>query len=128
MIMLHNKHWNQVKRFILLINFCFIIVPSAIHGLAVNDYGPYSLSISWSPPVAPNGIIKVYEIKYRESTSTGSYNVTNTTITQHSIAGLVHNTSYIIGIRAYTSVGPGEWTNITDKTSLGRFCRLTSAI
>ena len=126
--MLHNKHWNQVKRFILLINFCFIIVPSAIHGLIVNYYSPYSLGISWSLPAAPNGIITEYEIRYRESTSTGSYNVTNTTITQHSIAGLVHNTSYIIGIRAYTSVGPGEWTNITDKTSLGRFCRLTSAI
>ena len=32
------------------------------------------ISISWSPPTTPNGIITVYEIRYRESTSTGPYN------------------------------------------------------
>ena len=70
-----------------------------------------SLNISWSPPTTPNGIITVYEIRYRESTSTGPYNITNTTNTQYSIVGLIPNTSYTIGVRAYTSVGPGEWNN-----------------
>ena len=88
-------------------------------GLIVNNYSPYSLGISWSPPTTPNGIITVYEIRYRESTSTGPYNITNNTNTQYSIVGLIPNTSYTIGVRAYTSVGPGEWTDITDKTSLG---------
>ena len=69
------------------------------------------ISISWSPPTTPNGIITVYEIRYRESTSTGPYNITNTTNTQYSIVGLIPNTSYTIGVRAYTSVGPGEWTD-----------------
>ena len=69
--------------------------------------------ISWSPPTTPNGIITVYEIRYRESTSTGPYNITNTTNTQYSIVGLIPNTSYTIGVRAYTSVGPGEWTDKT---------------
>ena len=75
-----------------------------------------SLNISWSPPTTPNGIITVYEIRYRESTSTGPYNMTNTTNTQYSIVGLIPNTSYTIGVRAYTSVGPGEWANITFST------------
>ena len=69
------------------------------------------ISISWIPPTTPNGIITLYEIKYRESTSTGPYNITNTTNTQYSIGGLIPNTSYTVGIRAYTSVGPGEWTD-----------------
>ena len=69
------------------------------------------ISMSWSPPTIPNGIITVYEIRYRESTSTGPYNITNTTNTQYSILGLIPNTSYTIGVRAYTSVGPGEWTD-----------------
>ena len=94
-------------------------MPSAIHSLTVNDYSPYSLGISWNSPVVPNGIITVYEIRYRESTSTGPYNITNTTNTQYSIVGLIPNTSYTIGVRAYTSVGPGEWSDITDETSLG---------
>ena len=96
-------------------------MPSAIDGLLVNNYSPYSLGILWSPPVAPNGIITVYEIRYRESTSTGPYNITNTTNTQYSIVGLLPNTSYTIGVRAYTSVGPGEWTDITNQTFLGKF-------
>ena len=70
-----------------------------------------SLNISWSPPTTPNGIITIYEIRYRESTSTGPYNITNTTNTQYSMVGLIPNTSYTIGVRAYTIVGPGEWNN-----------------
>ena len=99
--------------------FAYYIVPNVINGLYVSDYSPYSLSISWSQPLAPNGIITVYEIRYRESTSTGPYNITNTTNMQYSIVGLIPNTSYTIETRAYTSVGPGEWTSITDETPLG---------
>ena len=98
--------------------FC-LIVPSAIDGLIVNNYSPYSLGILWSPPLSPNGIITVYEIRYRESTSNGPYNISKTTNTQYSVVGLIPNTSYTIGVRAYTSVGSGGWTNITDKASLG---------
>ena len=72
---------------------------------------PTYISILWYPPTIPNGIIRVYEIRYRESTSTGPYNITNTTNTKYSIVGLIPNTSYTIGVRAYTSIGPGEWTN-----------------
>ena len=100
---------------------CLIIVPSAIDGLIVKNYSPYSLGILWNSPLAPNGIITVYEIRYRESISTGPYNIDNTTNTQYSIVGLIPNTSYTIGVRAYTSIGSGEWTDITDQTSLGKF-------
>uniref|UniRef100_A0A1X7SR16 Fibronectin type-III domain-containing protein n=1 Tax=Amphimedon queenslandica TaxID=400682 RepID=A0A1X7SR16_AMPQE len=92
--------------------------PSAINGLMMNDFSPYSLSMVWNPPTMPNGIITVYEIRYRESTSTGRYNITNTTNTYYSIVGLTPNTSYTIGVRVYTSIGPGEWTEMTAKTPL----------
>ena len=89
------------------------------------------INISWNPPTIPNGIITVYEIRYRESTSTGPYNITNTTNTYYSIVGLIPNTSYTIGVRAYTSIGPGEWTNKNVSTSdiidLGNFnCKFTA--
>ena len=77
---------------------------------------PVTLTIIWNPPTIPNGIITVYEIGYRESTSTGPYNITNTTNTYYSIVGLIPNTSYTIGVRAYTSIGPGEWTRIEYST------------
>uniref|UniRef100_A0A1X7T1J4 Fibronectin type-III domain-containing protein n=1 Tax=Amphimedon queenslandica TaxID=400682 RepID=A0A1X7T1J4_AMPQE len=72
---------------------------------------PTRINIVWNPPSMPNGIITVYEIRYRESTSTGPYNITNTTNTLYTIVGLIPNTSYIIRVRAYTSIGPGEWTD-----------------
>ena len=76
---------------------------------------PIRIAVIWNPPT-PNGIITVYEIRYRESTSTGPYNITNTTNTYYHIAGLIPNTSYTIGVRAYTSIGPGEWTHIEYST------------
>ena len=86
----------------------------------MNDFSPYSLLIVWNPPTMPNGIITAYSIRYRESTSTDPYNITNTTNTQYSIVGLIPNTSYTIGVRAYTSIGPGEWTEIPAKTPLSK--------
>uniref|UniRef100_A0A1X7T302 Fibronectin type-III domain-containing protein n=1 Tax=Amphimedon queenslandica TaxID=400682 RepID=A0A1X7T302_AMPQE len=85
-------------------------IPGAISDLR-HARPPTEIFIVWDPPTIPNGIITVYEIRYRESTSTGPYNITNTTNTQYSIVGLIPITSYAIGVRAYTSIGPGEWTN-----------------
>ena len=59
----------------------------------------------------------MYEIRYGESNSNGPYNISNTTNTQYSIGGLLPNTNYIIGVRAYTSVGPGEWSDTQISTS-----------
>ena len=75
------------------------------------------INIRWNIPTVPNGIIIMYEIRYRESSSNGPYNMTNTTNTQYRIGGLLPNTNYTIGARAYTSVGPGEWSDTQMSTS-----------
>ena len=80
--------------------------PGMISDLMQTSATLTEIGITWNPPKMPNGIITVYEIRYGES---NAYNVTNTTNTQYSIVGLIPNTSYTIGVRAYTSVGPGEW-------------------
>uniref|UniRef100_A0A1X7TLS5 Uncharacterized protein n=1 Tax=Amphimedon queenslandica TaxID=400682 RepID=A0A1X7TLS5_AMPQE len=82
-------------------------IPGLISDLIQTNATLTEISISWNPPTIPNGIITVYEIRYRESTSTGPYNITNTTNTYY--IGMIPNTSYTIGVRAYTSIGPGEW-------------------
>ena len=71
---------------------------------------PTAINVIWNPPTIPNGNITVYEIRYREYASTGPYTISTTTNTKYSIVGLIPNTSYTIGVRAYTSIGPGEWT------------------
>jgi hypothetical protein len=60
-----------------------------------------------------NGIITVYEI--RCSNRSGTF---NTTDTQYTIQGLTAGTSYVIEVRAYTSIGPGEWTSIVASTAI----------
>ena len=87
------------------------------------------INITWNIPALPNGVIIMYEIHYRESNSNGPYNMTNTTNTQYkNVKGLLPNTNYIIGVRAYTSAGPGEWRDIqvsTGTTNIRRSCSLS---
>ena len=75
------------------------------------------INITWNVPTVPNGVIIMYEIRYRESNSNSLYNMTSTTNTQYSIGGLLRNTNYTIGVRAYTSIGPEQWSNTQICTS-----------
>ena len=93
-------------------------MPGVVSDLQVINVGIDTISISWNIPTIPNGIITVYEIRYREPNNNGLYNITNTTNTQYSIEGLLPNTNYTIEVRAYTSIGPGDWSNIFVSTTL----------
>ena len=94
-------------------NNCLLcdLVPGVVFDLQVINVGIDTISISWNIPTIPNGIITVYEIRYRESNNNGLYNITNTTNTQYSIEGLLLDTAYIIEVRAYTSIGRGDWSS-----------------
>ena len=76
------------------------------------------INITWNQPSVPNGIIIVYEIRYRESDSSDSFIYMNTTNTQHIIDGLLPITNYTVGVRPYTIAGPGEWIEIQASTLL----------
>ena len=88
-----------------------------ISGLTENGTEIQVINITWNIPTVPNGVIIMYEIRYRESNSSGPYNMRNTTNTQYSIGRLLPNTNYTIGVRAYTSVGPGEFIDIQISTT-----------
>ena len=74
--------------------------------------------MTWNQPSIPNGIIIMYEIHYTVSDNgSGVFMMMNgTTNTEHTISGLLPNTSYTVGVRAYTIAGPGEWTDETAMT------------
>ena len=80
------------------------------------SHGSYvdQISITWNQPSIPNGIIIMYDIRYRESANSDSFIFVNTTNTQRIIDGLIPNTSYTVGVRAYTIAGPGEWIDKDD--------------
>ena len=67
--------------------------------------GVVQLTISWSPPSEPNGIITMYQVSYNIS---GVLNYTNTSATQHTLRDVPPSTVVTFSIRAYTIIGPGE--------------------
>ena len=89
----------------------------------VSDLMPYGsdvdqINMTWNQPSIPNGIIIMYEIHYTiYDNGAGVFMMMNgTTNTEHAISGLLPNTSYTVGVRAYTIAGPGEWTDETAMT------------
>ena len=77
------------------------------------------INVTWNQPSIPNGIIIVYELRYRESDNSDSFIYVNgTTNTQHIIDELLPITNYTVGVRAYTIAGPGEWIEIQASTLL----------
>ena len=64
----------------------------------------------------PNGIIAVYEIHYKESSSNKMYNMHNTTNTQYTIDQLSESSATEIKVRGYTVAGPGKWATINLST------------
>ena len=80
-------------------------VPGPVTGLAATS-GIVELTVSWTPPSEPNGVIIMYEVC---TNSSGVFSYTNTSATQHTLRDLPPNTVVIFSVRAYTIIGPGEY-------------------
>ena len=94
-------------------------VPGVVSNLMSSGSDVDQISITWNQPSIPNGISIMYDIRYRESDNSDSFIYVNgITNTQHIIDGLIPNTSYTVGVRAYTIAGPGEWIDIQASTLL----------
>ena len=94
--------------------------PGVVSNLISSGSDVDQISITWNQPSIPNGIIIMYDIRYRESDNSDSFVifVNGITDTQYIISGLTSFISYTIGVRAYTIAGPGEWIEIQASTLL----------
>ena len=81
-----------------------------------------TMSLSWTPPQMPNGIITLYQVQYRRSDNSSnstftSLNTTNAILT-HTVTKLTSDTEYVFRVRAFTSAGHGPSSNeVTHYTS-----------
>ena len=87
---------------------CSCTVPGPVSDLSATS-GVVQLTISWSPPSEPNGVIIAYEV------CSNSSGYTNTSATQLTLRDLSPNTVVTYSVRAYTIIGPGE--NVTGQAS-----------
>ena len=90
-----------------------VAVPGPVSDLSAAP-GVVQLTISWTAPSEPNGVITMYQVTHN---STGVLNYTNTSATQLTLRDLSPNTAVEYSVRAYTIIGPGEpVSNITSTT------------
>ena len=80
------------------------------------DISSTEVEVSWEkvPAIDENGIITVYEVQYEPLQTFGdqiSTNTTNTTYLNKTLTGLQEYVEYNISVRAYTSVGPGPYSD-----------------
>ena len=94
---------------------CSCTVPGPVSGLSATP-GVVQLTISWTAPSEPNGVITVYQVTRN---STGVLNYTNTSATQLTLRDLPPNTAVEYSVRAYTIIGLGDAvSNITSTTDI----------
>ena len=106
-------------------------VPGTPVDLFANEINSTAIVVSWSEPNETNGIITLYEILYSvgnmSSLDTSVFvDVTTNTSYQVIIGGLDPFPMYSVAVRAYTSIGAGELTDIfsilTDPFSKNMLC------
>lgn len=91
-------------------------VPDGMDAPSVTPEGPRSMTVSWEPPVNPNGLITHYDVFYRELGTTTALlinRVLNTVFTtQHVGSDLKPFTQYEYQVVASNSQGdaPSPWT------------------
>ena len=94
---------------------CSCTVPGPVSGLSATP-GVTQLTISWTAPSEPNGVITMYQVTHN---STGVLNYTNTSATQLTLRDLPPSTAVEYSVRAYTIIGPGDSvSNITSTTDI----------
>ena len=77
------------------------------------------IAVSWEevPAISRNGEIITYEVQYEPLTlfdgqlSTDTFNITNTSLLFTILTGLEEYVVYNISVRAYTSTGPGPYSD-----------------
>nr|XP_009940112.1 PREDICTED: ephrin type-B receptor 3 [Opisthocomus hoazin] len=90
--------------------------PSAVPTMHLHSSTGSSMTLSWTPPERPNGIILDYEIKYSEKQGQ-SDGIANTVTSQKNsvrLDGLKANARYLVQVRARTVAGYGRYSLPTE--------------
>ena len=96
----------------------FSAVPGSVGAIMVSP-SQSQVSLSWDPPLMPNGIIIAYEVSYRPTASSEPETRVNTTalVTHFTTEdNLEEDTEFFFSVRAYTRVGPGNISSLTVST------------
>ena len=106
----HEKFIDDILKYIHIICIDTFVVPSEPQLLRETvSVNSSSVTLQWSPPVTPNGIITQYSLQY----NTTAVAATANNVLMYTVSGLSPETVYVLQVRAHTSVGAGPPSNIT---------------
>ena len=95
-----------------------VLVPGPV-GAVTASPSPSQVTLTWEPPLMPNGIIIAYEVSYRPTASSEPETRVNSSALATNFtteSNLEEATEFIFSVRAYTRVGPGNATSLTVAT------------
>ena len=105
--------------------YILYVDPSRPQYLTVTNKTSRSLTVEWSPPLTPNGVILNYQVSYVGLESVNpvpdsfetvkTLNLSGTTYIVD-VASLSPHSLYNISVKAFTSVGGGEESTVTVRT------------
>ena len=90
-----------------------------VRGLQAFNNTFTTITLTWSPPTTPNGVIIMYQVTY---SSNGTMNTYNTTTPSVKITGLVPSTTYTYSVVCYTITGPGTPQQVQTRSAAIREC------
>ncbi|XP_022097192.1 tyrosine-protein kinase receptor Tie-1-like [Acanthaster planci] len=92
--------------------------PTVPLNVAIQNVDEFSITVKWSKPNPPQGIITHYNVRYWRSGQTGSQMVDrNLQPLMYLITGLEKNVTYFMQVQAETLVGAGPWSNAVNATT-----------
>ena len=89
------------------------LVPSEVHSLEIVSFNSSSLTIQWSPPEFPNGVVTHYSLQLNEN---DIVNISSSVL-MYTAGGLLPDTMYVLQLRAHNGAGAGTSSNRTFVTS-----------
>ena len=92
------------------------LVPGPAQNLGVLQKTLSTITLTWQPPLMPNGVITQYQLAWGSSLT--SYMNAQFVV----VSGLNVSTTYTFNITAWTVVGPGQSTAVQATTALIREC------
>ena len=89
----------------------FFLVPGVVGGFSAVEINATAILVEWQPPSERNGIITAYEVRY-SLMNDNMTRIVDSDVLSIELTDLKVFSYYDISVRAYTSVGPGDYSNI----------------
>ena len=77
-----------------------IVAPTEPVSLKTSFTPPTSLMVTWGQPVEPNGVVKYYNVRYRQLGGSGSFMVLHNVTERFVLFNVTYRSTYLVEVTA----------------------------